>query len=225
MAVARQTKGRGVRETARFENETRILSAAATVFAQSGFDGATINQMADRAGVPAANVHYYFATKEILYRRVLYDIQDIWAKPLALFVEDSAPADVIREYIRQKILLARDYPIESRVFANELLHGAPYLEGYLRTSYNEKIEHVWKVFETWMSRGLIDRIEPKSLMLTLWAATQTYADFEIQVRALLRKDTLDASDYETAIDQLARIVCKGIGARETLRRTRKPAQT
>jgi TetR/AcrR family transcriptional regulator len=210
----RRSRGGGVREAKRKENETRVLDAAAQVFAKSGFDGATINQIATRADMPAATVHYYFATKEILYRRVLYDIQDLWAEPLALFAVDAMPSEALRAYIRAKIMLARDYPIQSRVFANELLRGAPYLEGYLRINYNEKIQHVWDVFDTWMSRGLIDPIEPKGLMLTIWAATQTYADFEVQVRAVLRKDQLETTDYETAIEQLSRIVIKGIGARD-----------
>lgn len=210
----RRSRGGGIREAKRKETERRVLDAAAQVFAQRGFDGATINQIATLAEMPAATVHYYFATKEILYRRVLYDIQDLWAEPLALFTTEAAPAEAMRNYIRAKIELARDYPIQSRVFANELLHGAPYLEGYLRIDYNEKIQHVWDVFEFWMSRGLIDPVEPRRLMLTIWAATQTYADFEVQVRAVLRKDKLADTDYETAIEQLSRIVIKGIGARD-----------
>lgn len=215
----RGSRGTGIREAKRKENEKRVLDAAAQVFAQRGFDGSTISQIATLAEMPTATVHYYFATKEILYRRVLYDIQDIWAEPLALFTTDAAPAETMRSYIRAKITLARDYPIQSRVFANELLHGAPYLEGYLRINYNDKIQHVWDVFESWMSRGLIDRVEPKALMLTIWAATQTYADFEVQVRAMLRKDKLENTDYETAIEQLARIVIKGTGARDDTKRT------
>lgn len=215
----RRSRGTGIREAKRKENEKRVLDAAAQVFAQRGFDGSTISQIATLAEMPTATVHYYFATKEILYRRVLYDIQDIWAEPLALFTTDAVPAETMRSYIRAKITLARDYPIQSRVFANELLHGAPYLEGYLRINYNDKIQHVWDVFEIWMSRGLIDRVEPKALMLTIWAATQAYADFEVQVRAMLRKDKLENTDYETAIEQLARIVIKGTGARDDPKRT------
>ncbi len=203
-----------IREVSRRENEARILKAAAIEFSQKGFDGATISEIAKGANVPAANVHYYFATKEILYRRVLHDIQDVWARPLVLFDENADPAEVLREYIRLKFVSARENPIESRVFANELLHGAPYLEGYLRTTHNEKMDKLWRVFNAWIAKGLMDPIDPKALMYTLWAATQTYADFEVQIRAISRKEALEEADYSNAAEQLSRIVLIGIGARE-----------
>jgi TetR/AcrR family transcriptional regulator len=212
--TAKRKSSPKVREIGRRDAEARILKAAANAFAQNGFEGATINAIAQGAGVPAANVHYYFATKEILYRRVLHDIQDIWTKPLGLFDENADPAEVLREYIRVKFISARDNPIESRVFANEILHGAPYLEGYLRTTHNQKMEPLWRVFNAWIAKGLIDPIDPKALMFTLWAATQTYADFEVQIRALTRKDVLEPVDYDAAAEQLSRIILIGIGARE-----------
>ena len=220
MAAARKQPAQSVREIGRRENEARILKSAAEIFSQKGFDGATISAIAKGANVPAANVHYYFATKEVLYRRLLHDIQDIWAQPLVLFDENADPAEVLREYIRLKFVSARENPIESRVFANELLHGAPYLEGYLRTTHNEKMDHLWRVFNAWIAKGLIDPIDPKALMFTLWAATQTYADFEVQIRALTRKDVLVEADYDNAAEQLSRIVLIGIGARERGARTR-----
>ncbi len=55
----------------RQENERVILAAAEAVFAEQGFGGATMAAIAARAGVPKPNVHYYFPTKEKLYRAVV----------------------------------------------------------------------------------------------------------------------------------------------------------
>ena len=201
----------GRRDESRQAIVERIVRAAAKVFAHAGFDGATMTDIAQEADLPKPNVNYYFRDKLVLYRRVLHDVQAIWAEPLDLFHPDADPAETIEAYIRAKLDLSRRFAIESRVFANEMLHGAPLIGHYLRTDYNRRISRVWETFESWASKGLIDPVDPKHLMIQLWAATQTYADHEPQVSALLgAKDVADV-EFEAAAAQLAAMVVKGIG--------------
>ena len=66
--------GRGnIRES----NEGRLLQAAETVFAERGFSGATTAEIAARAKLPKANLHYYFRTKAELYRAVLANMLEL----------------------------------------------------------------------------------------------------------------------------------------------------
>eukprot|EP01031_Cornospumella_fuschlensis_P000871 gene871-1096_t len=76
----------------RQQNETLILQAAEKVFAEAGFGGATMQLIADMAGLPKANLHYYFPTKEALYRRVVQDIFEIWLQAAGSM--DRAPGPV-----------------------------------------------------------------------------------------------------------------------------------
>ena len=55
-----------------------ILEAAEAVFAELGFKGATTAAIAARAGLPKANVHYYFPSKDDLYRAVMARVLDPW---------------------------------------------------------------------------------------------------------------------------------------------------
>src|SRR5690242_9006825 len=68
IGVRRGNAAKGIRQISRASIEARILAAAESVFAETGFSGATTAEIAKRAGVPKANLHYYFKTKTDLYR-------------------------------------------------------------------------------------------------------------------------------------------------------------
>ena len=197
------------RRDVRRHMEERILHAAAVVFSEAGFDGATTAAIADLADLPKANVHYYFGTKEALYKRVLSEILDLWISQMDVFQIDNDPVEALSEYIHSKIELSRKYPVESRVFANEVIHGAPYLKRFLRTKLRGRVEEIEGVFSVWAAAGKVDQVDAKHLMFTLWAATQTYADFAAQTGAVLGSQHIP----DVAADQLTRIVLRGCGVR------------
>ena len=197
------------RRDVRRNMERRILRAAAVVFSETGFDGATTAAIAELADLPKANVHYYFGTKEALYKGVLSEILELWISQMDVFRVDNDPAAALSEYIRTKIALSREYPVESRVFANEVIHGAPYLRRFLRTKLRRRVEEIEAVFAAWADAGLIDRVDAKHLMFSLWAATQTYADFAAQTSAVLGYQQIP----DIAADQLTRIMLRGCGVR------------
>jgi TetR/AcrR family transcriptional regulator len=203
----------GRRQLARKVTIERILSAAARVFARSGYEGATMTDIAKEARLPKANVNYHFRDKRVLYRRVLQEVQSLWSDPLELFSAETDPAVALDRYIRAKIDLARRFPVESRVFANEMIHGAPFIGTYLRGAYNRRLDRVWKTFDAWTAAGLINPIDPKHLMLVLWAATQSYADHAVSVAALFGQTEIPESEFEAAKAQLSAIIIGGIGAR------------
>ena len=193
--------------------ETDILRAAEVVFARTGFSGATMAEIAGLAGLPKANLHYYFRTKEALYRAVLDYTLTLWLAETDGIRDDAHPAQALAEYIRAKMRLTATHPDASRVFANEMLHGAPHIGGYLRNELKALVDEKARVLAHWADRGLIDRVDARHLFFTIWAATQTYADFQPQVCAVLGKPTLTRAELTRATEQLVTLVLKGCGVR------------
>jgi TetR/AcrR family transcriptional regulator len=166
-------------------NRELILDAALEVFSQHGFRGATLDQIAEVAGLSKPNLLYYFPSKEAVHQALLTGLLDTWLDPLRALDPAGDPVQEVMAYVRRKLDLARDYPRESRLFAGEILQGAPRMreaiEGDLRALVAEKAA----VLIDWMDDGRIARVDPVHLIFSVWALTQHYADFDVQVRAVL----------------------------------------
>lgn len=169
-------------------NSRAILEAGLDVFSAQGFRGATLDQIAEAAGLSKPNLLYYFPSKDAIYLTLLETQLQTWLDPLRAMDPKGEPVTEIMAYVRRKLELSRDFPRESRLFANEILQGAPRLmpeiEGALKTLVEEKSA----VLTRWMSEGRIARLPPMHLIFAIWALTQHYADFDVQVRAVLGPD-------------------------------------
>ena len=204
------------KEHIRSAAEADILAAAESVFARAGFSGATMAEIAEAAGLPKANLHYYFRTKAALYRAVLNHTLSLWLAETDGIRVDAKPADALGNYIRAKMRLTATHRDASRVFANEMLHGAPHIGKYLRTELKALVDEKSRVIDHWSRQGLMDAIDARHLFFTIWAATQTYADFQPQVCAVMGKAKLTRADFERATEQLVRVVLKGCGVQTKL---------
>jgi len=191
--------------------ENRILEAAEIIFAERGFGGSTTASIAETAGLPKANVHYYFGTKKALYRAVLDNILDLWLAPLVEFTEDADPAQALTSYVKTKIWYSKNRPNASKVFANEVLHGAPQVGDYLSNHLRREVEQRSTVIKSWIKQGRIADVDPAHLLFVIWAATQTYADFNVQVAAVLGKPNLDDADFDTAEATVTKMVLATCG--------------
>ncbi|AOY96258.1 TetR family transcriptional regulator [Cupriavidus sp. USMAA2-4] len=195
----------------RQENEARILRAAEYVFARAGFAGATMADIAVRAGVPKSNLHYYFRTKQALYRAVLSHTLRLWLSETDIIDAATPPRRALEQYIRAKMRLSASYPDASRVFANELLHGAPEIADVLGGALRALVARKAEVIRQWVASGQMASVDPQHLFFTIWAATQTYADFETQVCAVLGVSRLGAREFERATDHLVGLLLRGCG--------------
>ena len=192
-------------------NELLILAAAEKVFARAGFGGATMAAIAFASGLPKANLHYYFGSKEALYRSVLAQILNDWLLPTGCITPDAEPRIAIEEYIRAKMALARERPDGSKVFANELLHGAPVIKELLVTELRELVLRKASVIKGWVDDGQMADVDGVHLFFTIWAATQTYADFDVQVSAVLGRNSLTARDHVKATEHVVSLILRGCG--------------
>ncbi len=167
------------------KNSQTILDAALEVFSQHGYRGATLDQIADVAGLSKPNLLYYFPSKEAIHTALLSGLLDTWLDPLRDMDPDGEPLDEILSYVRRKLDLARDFPRESRLFANEMLQGAPRMRTVIETDLRDLVDQKARVLQIWMDQGRIARSHPVHLIFSIWALTQHYADFDVQVRAVL----------------------------------------
>ena len=200
------------RRRTRIQREKRdlILEAALEVFSANGFRGSTIDQIAEAAGMSKPNLLYYFRRKEDIHETLMQRLLDTWLAPLRELDDVGDPLTELSAYIRRKLEMARDFPRESRLFANEILQGAPrimpLIEGELKTLVDEKAA----VVKGWMRAGKIVRTDPYHLIFSIWATTQHYADFDVQVRAVLGPERYGDGRFEDAARFLEQLYLDGL---------------
>jgi len=186
------------------KNRAAILDGALDVFSQYGFRGATLDEIARGAGLSKPNLLYYFASKEAIYVALLSGLLDLWLDPMRAVDPDGDPIEEIVGYVLRKLQMAREFPRESRLFANEILDGAPrilsIIEGPLRTLVDEKCA----LIAHWSETGAIARINPHHLVFSIWSTTQHYADFDVQVRGILGSDSAHFNEAAEFLDHLFR---------------------
>ena len=197
------------------KNEEKILNAAEIIIAEYGFHGTTIDLIAEQAQISKPNLLYYFRTKQDLYIAVLKRTIDVWVSALTQLDPDGDPRIELGKYIADKIDMSRDRPLESRIFANEILRGAQLLKHYLSTELKNIVDEKAKTIKHWIELGKIAPVEPIHLLFLIWAATQHYADFSVQVSALTGKNEgPDHNDFETIKASLNHIILSGILTRK-----------
>ncbi len=166
-------------------NRLTILEAALDVFSAQGFRGTTLDQVAEVSGLSKPNLLYYFPSKEAIYGELLTRLLHDWLGPLRALDPDGEPKAELLSYVRRKLDLARDFPRESRLFANEILQGAPRISEVLSGELKDLVDEKAAVIARWQGEGRIATLPPHHLIFSIWALTQHYADFDAQVRAVL----------------------------------------
>jgi len=166
-------------------NQAAILSAGLDVFSQFGFRGTTLDQIAEAAGLSKPNLLYYFPSKEAIHTALLARLLDTWLDPLKAMDGTGDPIAEIMGYAQRKLTLSREYPRESRLWANEILQGAPHISDILSTDLRDLVDEKAAIIRAWANAGKIAEVDPHHLIFSIWAFTQHYADFDVQVRAVL----------------------------------------
>ena len=193
-------------------NERAILAAAESVFAERGFSGATMSMIAARAGAPKANIHYYFPTKEGLYRAVVKRVLTAWLDAAQSFDMSDDPVEALTAYIGAKMDLAREMPLSSQIYASEIMRGAPVVQDFLDTTLSEWVRARSGVVRRWVAEGKLKPIEPKFLFYMIWATTQHYANAAHEVATLEGGAALTDEAFERAKRQAAETVLFGVAA-------------
>lgn len=192
---------------------TAILEAALEIFSRFGLHGTSLDQVASMADVSKTNLLYYFSSKEELYISVLRQLLEVWLLPLRGFSVDQDPVQAISEYIRVKLELSRDHPAESRLFCLEIIQGAPLLLTELEQPLRDIVEAKVAVIQAWIDAGKLAPVEPHHLIFSLWATTQHYADFRVQIDAVTGKTLDDPLFFNEVLENLQGLILNGIRPR------------
>jgi TetR/AcrR family transcriptional regulator len=194
-------------------NREAILEAALDVFSQSGFRGATLDAIAERAGLSKPNLLYYYRSKEAIYVAVLEDTLADWLEPLAEMDPRGDPLEEIGSYITLKLKMSRTRPAASRLFASEILHGAPMIGSFLTGPLKDLVDEKSAVIRDWIAAGKLRKVEPRHLIMMIWAVTQHYADFDVQVSAVLGDDAAPARRFADAEATVLSVLLDGLRPR------------
>lgn len=190
------------------QNEQRILDAALDVFSTFGYRGSTVDQIARGAGMSKPNLLYYFASKDAIYLALLEHTLEEWLEPLKQMDADGDPADEIAGYIERKLEMSRKEPEASRLFATEVLQGAPRIRSVLEGELKALVDEKCAVIQGWIENNRLAPVDPLDLIFMIWAATQHYADFETQINAL-SPGSRDAR-FDSAAATLRTVFLKGL---------------
>lgn len=182
------------------KNREAILDAALGVFSDHGFRGATLDQIAAAAGLSKPNVLYYFSSKETIYTALLSGLLETWLDPLRAIDPDGDPVEEILAYIMRKLQMSQEFPRESRLFANEIVQGAPHIIDQIEGPLKALVDQTAEVFLRWTDEGRLAPMEPRHLIFSIWATTQHYADFSAQITGILQ--TGNDAHFKTAAEFL-----------------------
>lgn len=191
-------------------NTRQIIAAAEILFSEKGFNGTSTQEIADKAGLPKANVHYYFKTKQDLYTVVLRDVLEGWEKDAEIFNRSSDPAEVLSSYIRAKMQHSFSRPKGSRMWALEVIQGGPVMGKEIRKTLISCDVTVLQRIQSWIDEGRIQAVSPQSLLNMIWATTQYYADYDYQIRILNDNKRLTKEQREEAIEDVIRMILHGV---------------
>ncbi len=196
---------------AREKLELDILAAAKRLFAQRGYGGVSLDHIAKAVGASKQNLLYYFPSKEALYRRVLHGVLDVWLSYMdTLSQRPDDPEQALRDYIAGKLRFSREHPDDSRVYANEVISGAPIFAAEIAQRVIPALQADVAIFNRWAERGLCRQVDGRHLMVLLWASTQVYADWSSQISLVLGKNELEDADFAAAealiVDMVLRTV-------------------
>ncbi|PIJ41551.1 hypothetical protein BOM24_14155 [Tatumella sp. OPLPL6] len=206
-----ETKASSSRRS-RAANQKRrtILSAALPLFSQFGLHGTSLERVAESADVSKTNLLYYFPSKEALYIALLEDLLEVWLAPLKAFSAEQNAITAIEHYILLKLTVSRDHPQASKLFCLEMLQGAPLLTHTLNTALKQLVDEKSAIIQGWIDAGQLAPIDPLHLLFTLWATTQHYADFGVQVAAVSGTSLDDPAFFQQTFDNVKRIIIRGI---------------
>ena len=183
-------------------NRKRIMDAALIVFSENGYRGATLDQIAIESGLSKPNILYYFEGKQNIHLALLSQLMAAWLAPLDAMNPNGEPLDELLGYMQRKLAMSREFPLESRLFANEMLQGAPRITPHLQARLKPLFEEKTRVIQSWIDQGKLAQVDPRHLLFSIWATTQHYADFATQINILLPEDTSVGADAAILLQQI-----------------------
>jgi len=156
-------------EIKRTETEVLILDAARKVFLENGFDGTTMQQIANEAGINKALLHYYFRSKDRLFEGVFIEAFGKMVPNLfKIFTSEAEFSEKIKGLVHTYISALQQYPQIPQFILHEL-HRNPGRIIELMHSTGIDPDVVMNIIRQETKKGTIIGIDPHQLMVNLLA--------------------------------------------------------
>ena len=214
LSVKNSMKNNNKPQKIRVVSIDKILVAAQDEFILQGYKGATVQSIADNAGLPKANVLYYFKNKENIYHAVLEQTLNMWDQGIGDILPEDGPKLAIEKFIRAKVTMSFNNPKASKIYAMEIIQGAQYLKDFARTYLRQWVREKSKVFQCWIDNGEMTNIDPVNLIFLIWSSTQHYADFDNQVLTIMNRADYEDADIEHVTHFLTDFILRGCGLKQ-----------
>lgn len=187
-----------------------ILAAASEAFAEKGYAATRIATIAELAGLPKSNVHYYFKSKENIYAKVLEDIAPSYLSAcMPVLEDDETPIEALIHTLIRMIRLFERQPFASKVIMAELREGARRLPREFFARWTAQTQSSLAGIRQWVDRGLLAPVDPEHALLTIWAIAQSCVSRGWQLPGLRS----EAMDYDVAASNAARLLLSGLAPR------------
>ncbi len=193
------------------QKRQQLLAAALDVFSLYGFNGASLDEIAQLADMHKSNIFYYYENKEALYVEVLTTVMQKWLAPLQMLEADLEPTEALSHYLMTKIEISRTQPKASKLFALEIIQGAPHILPILKGPLKKLFKRKAKVISNWQEQGKIsDKIDAELLIINIWGLTQNYADFSTQMEMVTGKTLRNKSMAQRAVEHTIHTILYGV---------------
>jgi AcrR family transcriptional regulator len=204
-----------IRETRKKETIRRILDAAALVFAETGYQGARVDRIANRAGVNKAMIYYHIGDKKALYTRVLHEVFSGMAAHMADNINRAeTPLGKIKAYIQSIGQTVEKHPHLPHIMMRELASGGLNLPEIVVHDLAAIIKSISAVIMEGRARGKFLDVNPFVLHLMVIGGIAYYqASDPIRLRYFgLTEELFEDKSDENGFDLLNEIERIIIGA-------------
>jgi TetR/AcrR family transcriptional regulator, fatty acid metabolism regulator protein len=195
------------RRMSREDKRKRIIDAAVDVFADKGFFGARVSEIAERAGVADGTIYLYFKSKdEILISLFEEKMAEILERFHAMLSEVTDTEEKMRRYIIEHLTLVAEQPRLMQVLTVELRQSARFMKDYAPHAFAKYLALVGSILEEGQKKGVFRKsLEPAVFRRALFGAID-----EISLEWVLRARDAQMPDPVAVGEQISDFILRGL---------------
>ncbi len=177
--------------------EELIFDAAVQVFEEKGLDGARMQEIADRAGINKALLHYYFRSKGKLFDAVFDKLAGVMFKKLfACFDNDLPFEEKLRLFYREHIGFLQMHPRLPAFLLNEInKHPQRVAAIFSSERVTEMRQSLFKQIDEDIEKGVIKDIDKMQLMINVIALSVFPFAARGLIEIILQQHNIDFEEF------------------------------
>ena len=199
------------RKKQKASTRSRIIASALKRFSESGFEAATVRDIALDAGVTHAAIRLHFGSKDELWRVAINQLFEWQSEAFrSVDLDEARPltADLVREGIRRYVRYCAQHPEHVRIMVHETVHDGERLRWLVDHQIRPRQAPLARLLARAMTEGLLIDIPLPSLLVTLTSASQMIFALGAEAKHLHGIDVTDPTLVDRHADALAALVLR-----------------